>query len=605
MPLVVEGLLKGATMHSYSRGVGPEIQGSRPALAPWQPKMRKDVFDYIIECFERLVALAKQDNEIGALARRGLGQELGLLVSRGFIDEVEKWAADISAAHRYWPEAIDSLADVLQYDKNGLEPGVAERVQKLIDQLTPDDLRGRAKFLLTDMPWDYLFDETHDFEAGRKRQLEAVEQVTGDLLKEPKVISGLVRQLSAGEHRMVYEFGRNLAKQATKPLDWLMPLKAAFVAAPAGQRNERMLVGYLAGLADKHPDVIAQFKKEAIASTIFAPVLVTVTATIGITEADVKLVSSGLHDGNIAPRDLMIWTAGGVLKTLPLEALTPLFDQMFAMDGDAYSVALDLMGMYVHGTHGKVDSLRRQLVLAAANLDRRRKKPGSQMNAHHFKVLTGWLLGKGWDDADARSVAVALANHLARDPDGQAGELIKPLLPELLSKFSGVVWPVLAQAIGSSDKLRSWRMQSALGDPYSFDDRKSPPILSLPEDVLFAWCHAQPEVGPAFVAGVASVLASRDANAPNQEFHPIIRRLLDEFGDRDDVLKRIEQNMHSFGWTGSVTSYFALYQEPLKSLENHPKGPVRRWSKKMLTSIELHINDARDDDDEQQAHWDI
>jgi hypothetical protein len=55
---------------------------------------------------------------------------------------------------------------------------------------------------------------------------------------------------------------------------------------------------------------------------------------------------------------------------------------------------------------------------------------------------------------------------LARDPDGQAGELIKPLLSELLSKFSGVVWPVLAQAIGSSDKLRSWRMQSALGDPY-------------------------------------------------------------------------------------------------------------------------------------------
>jgi len=24
-----------------------------------------------------------------------------------------------------------------------------------------------------------------------------------------------------------------------------------------------------------------------------------------------------------------------------------------------------------------------------------------------------------------------------------------------------------------------------------------------------------------------------------------------------------------------------------------------------LTSIELHISDARDDDDEQQAHWDI
>jgi DNA-binding transcriptional regulator YiaG len=605
MPVVVEALLRGATMHSYSRAVGPEIQGSRPVLAPWQSKTWKDVFDYIIDCVERLVALAKRDDAVGAQARKGLGQDLRLLVSRGFIDKVEKWAADISAAHRYWPEAIDSLADVLQYDKDGIELGVAERVQALINRLTPDDLHGRAKFLLTDMPWDYLVDETHDFEAGRQRQSEAVEQLTADLLTDPKVIIELLPQLSTGEHRMVYEFGRNLARRAAKPLDWFMPLKAAFVAAPAGQRNESMLVGYMAGLADKHPDVIEQCKGEAIASTIFAPVLVTVMASIGITEADVKLVSSGLRDGKIGPRDLRIWTVGGVLKTLPPEALTPLFDQMLGIDGDAYSVALDLMGMYVHGTQGKIDSLRPQLVLAAANLDRRHKKPGSQMDAHHFKVLMGWLLGKGWDDADARSVAVALANHLARDPDGEAKELIKPLLPKLLSKFSGVVWPVLSQAISSSDKLRSWKMQSALGDPYSFGDRKSPPILGLPEDVLLAWCHAQPEVGPAFVASVAPVLVGNDTDAPRQEFHPITRRLLDEFGDRDDVLRRIDQNMHTFGWRGSLTTYFALYKAPLKSLENHPKGPVRRWAKKMLASIELQISAARDDDDEQQAHWDV
>ena len=112
-------------------------------------------------------------------------------------------------------------------------------------------------------------------------------------------------------------------------------------------------------------------------------------------------------------------------------------------------------------------------------------------------------------------------------------------------------------------------------------------------------------MGPASVAGVASVLASHDANAPNQEFHPIIRRLLDEFGDQDDVLKHIEQNMHSFGCVGSLTTYFALYQAPLESLQNHPKGQVRRWAKKMLISIELQISAARDDDDEQQAHWNV
>jgi hypothetical protein len=495
---------------------------------------------------------------------------------------------------------------VLQYDKDGIDPSVAGRVQKLIDRLTPDDLRGRAKFLLTDMSWDYLVHETHDFEAGRKRQREAVEQLTADLLKEPKVIIELLPQLSTGEHRMIYEFGRNLAKQAAKPLHWLAPLQEAVAGAPEGRRNYGLLVGYVTGLADKHPEAIDRFKREAVASKIFAPVLVMITASIGIAESDVQLVAAGLRDGMIKPNALVNWTMGGVLAKLPPEAVAPLFGQMLAMDdGNAYSVALDLMGMYVHGAHDRIESLRPQLKLSAANLHHRHKKPGSQMDAHHFKVLMCWLLEKGWDDTDARSVALMLANHLVRDPDGEASELIKPLLPKLLSTFSGVVWPVLSQMIASKDKLQSWRMQNALGDHYSFGDRKSPPILNLPEDVLFAWCHAQPEVGPAFIAGVAPVLASNDADAPNQEFHPIIRRLLEEFGDRDDVLKHIEQNMYSFGWTGSLTTYFRLYQAPLKSLENHPKGPVRRWAKKMLSSIELQISAARDDDDEQQAHWDI
>jgi hypothetical protein len=71
------------------------------------------------------------------------------------------------------------------------------------------------------------------------------------------------------------------------------------------------------------------------------------------------------------------------------------------------------------------------------------------------------------------------------------------------------------------------------------------------------------------------------------------------------VLKHIEQNMHNFSWWGSLTTYFALYQAPLKSLENHSKGPVRRWAKKMLTNIEHQISAARDDDEEQRAHWDL
>lgn len=241
----------------------------------------------------------------------------------------------------------------------------------------PNDLRGRAKFLLTDMPWDYLVDEAHDFKVGKKLQREAVEQFTGDLLKEPTVISELLPQLSTGTHRMVYEFGRDLAKQAATPLDWLAPIQEAVAAAPEDRRNYGLFVGYMVGLADRHPEAIDFFKREAVGSKIFAPALVMVTASIGVQKSDVELVIGGLRSGMIEPNTLINWTMGRALDELPPDAVAPLFDQMLAMDDTAYSVGLDLIGMYVHGTQGKIQHLRPQLKLAAANLDRRHRKPGS------------------------------------------------------------------------------------------------------------------------------------------------------------------------------------------------------------------------------------
>jgi hypothetical protein len=63
--------------------------------------------------------------------------------------------------------------------------------------------------------------------------------------------------------------------------------------------------------------------------------------------------------------------------------------------------------------------------------------------------------------------------------------------------------------------------------------------------------------------------------------------------------------MHTFGWTGSRTTYYALYDAPLRSLENHPIGAVRRWAKTMLGHMTTQTQAAQFEDDEQQAQWNI
>src|SRR5262249_8903742 len=105
------------------------------------------------------------------------------------------------------------------------------------------------------------------------------------------------------------------------------------------------------------------------------------------------------------------------------------------------------------------------------------------------------------------------------------------------------------------------------------------------------------------LAEVLPVLTSQRPEEGGNTLHPLVKRLLDEFGQREDVLRKLVQNMHTFGWSGSRTTDYAPYEAPLRSLESHPTGAVRRWAKTMLADMMSAINAARTEDEEQQAHW--
>jgi hypothetical protein len=80
-----------------------------------------------------------------------------------------------------------------------------------------------------------------------------------------------------------------------------------------------------------------------------------------------------------------------------------------------------------------------------------------------------------------------------------------------------------------------------LGDALSFG-KQNPVTLRLPEGMLFAWAHAHREVAPAFLAIVFPVLVNRNPEHHGRsEFHPMTKRLLDEFGYREDVLRAITE----------------------------------------------------------------
>ncbi|WP_315806360.1 MULTISPECIES: type II TA system antitoxin MqsA family protein [unclassified Bradyrhizobium] len=601
MPVVVDALIAAANMHSHSRALGPETHGSRPALEPWQPKTWGEVWEYVIACVDRLATLALRDDEIGSQARNGMAEQLRTYVDGGLLDQVEGWVSKVRSVHPYWPAALTVLGDVLQFDLSSLKPGEEARIRKLVADLTPQDIASRVRFIVTEMPWDYPVDEQLGFEEREKRQVEVVRQLAGEMLPQPETLRAALRDLSRGDQRMSVPFGQAIAELAVDPLEWERPIKDAYAAVPDGMRNYGLIAGFYSGLASRRPDVVDAFKREAAHSSLYARILPFLCLRLGISATDVQLVCQALKEGTLPPDTMSYWASGGVFSKLDTASAAPLFNQLLAMGGAGYSVALDVMGMFVHGKHDRLEELRPQLMMAIDNLGNRPKKYGSQMDAHHFEQMVGWLLRKGREDADARAAAGKLAAYLASNPDGDARDVVKPLLPIMLERFPSSVWPHFGNAI-VRDRATAWQVEHVLGDSFSFADRKNPAILHVPEDILFAWAHANPDTAPAFLARVLPVLTTR-AKGADRTFHPLVKRLLDEFGEREDVLRYLVQNMHSFGWTGSLTTYFALYEEPLQSLFEHPLGAVRRWAQVTHAHMRKQVEAAKSDDDEQDAQW--
>lgn len=601
--LLVEALERGAEVMHFSRSVGIESHGLRKALEPWNPRT-PDAVAYIGECLERLLRFALVEDEVGARAKQALANDFRALIGTGFIDLVERAVAEITTGQgRYWPEALSSLGDVIAYDEGALPKEVLDRVQAMIAMVSPDDLSGRLKLLVTEMPWDYPCNEKLDFDVRETRQQEAIADVADEALQHPDVLAVTLTALSTGEQRMSGPFGAALATQANDKLLWLWAIMKAYRAAPVGKQNPDLLTSYLAELAKTKPRLVGTFKRRAIKTPTLARIVPLLSFKMEIPAADILLVCDGLKNGIVPPNALYTWTVGGRLAKREPAEVAPLFSQMFSTP-DQSSLGYDLIGMYTHGRKDRLEQLRPQLREAAENAF---AKSSNNMHDHHFVELMAWLLEKGRGDTDARAVALSLTRQLLDRVEG--GSLsderrIKPLLPLLLRGFPEIVWPLIGNAITSNPKA-SWRFQHALGKGYSFGgSQEKAPIQELSEDTLLAWCHANPDVAPAFLINILPLLTKGEQGCEGDQFTETVRRLIDEFGERDDVQQALVANMHTFGWSGSLTSYFALYEQPFASLHMHPMAGVRRWARKMSDSIARQITQEQQSDDEQEAQYD-
>ena len=602
--VVAKALIEGIETSHFSRTIGAEAQGTLPAIRTWEPVTTDEAVSYITGCLERLGELALEDSEVGRVARAGLSNSMDSLILHGFIESVAEIVDSVGQAFGYWPEAVRTLEFLLHHRSGGLDDEVKGRVTTLISQMQPRTLEERLDTIIRESWWETIAPDgtAGTSDAVYQWRMDSARALATELMREPGLLQDALHQLTRGQQGMTDMFGAAIAEIAEAPRDWLASIEQATSTATEDVRNYELLVGFISGLQSLHPGEVEAFKIRAAATPELAPAIPKICSRLGVAVSDIELATDALRSGRLMPRRLHTWSMGGALKDVPSNTLGQLFDALIDHSAEGFIVACTMMGVYGYNNLAKFGEFDVQVIRLAENagqwsVSSHRTTPGRQIAEHHFERIMKWMLSRGRDDTSAGATALALAKCLVGLTDLRDVETIRPLLPVMLTNFPEIVWPLLGNAIVIDDS-GGFRMKHILGRPSSGRGKDSPVILHLPADSLLAWCHAHPKHAPTFLASVLPIRHTSRSEQPDEAIHPVMLRLISEFGNRQDVRQATISNIYSGTWIGSMESHFAPYLPMLDELRHHAKPKVRGWARNVQAHLRKSIDHARQFDAE-------
>ena len=506
-----------------------------------------------------------------------------------------------------------------------IDGATTARVQSLIDLLTPTDLNDQVRALVTEspMPYEWVTESLLEHFAELRTKLDAL---SDELLQTPETLRELLPGLSRGTHIHATELGESIAQQAPSPLDWLDAIIAAVEHEPEAQRNHDLFVGFVAGLTDRHRAETEAVKQRVIESPGLAAAFPEVCRRIGLTARDVARGVDGLALGTIPSSALTSWMRPETLDPLPRKAVIQLLDVLLDRDATSFAIGVNTLWLMLREENREGDDecetglriadFRPQVLTMARNAGR--------WSARDFQSATGrtdprvntqiteWrltqillrMLRQGREDDHARETALAFSKALVRRHQNGwlnlYGKTLRPVLRELLSGFPGIAWQLMGGAIVSSPRFARL-MALILGERSVLDRGVDPPILALPEEMLLAWCHANPQQAPAFAAKCLPILSVAGGDPDRHRLHPVISRLIDDFGERADVQEAFKSNLLTTGPVSSLADHYARYEAPLKLLQGHETPGVRRWARTLSRKLRQLIARERTDEEETMA----
>lgn len=569
--IVLSALQRALSTSSFIYFSGAEKQGTTE-LKCYSPTNRNEIQSYLKGCADLLLTEIENNTKWKGKAISIFENSFGVLCNFGMASLILPYMQKIAELLGYdW----DKMQENLSLFRNRLYPRMDANLQQMYNtlqqQLTKNDFVSR---------FSRIEQETCNaslgvpFEEKMKKQEWKFEKMAKELVNSNIYSFELLRNLMLAETNLTIPFGKTLAEN--------MKEKQAIQFVKDG-----------INVLNKEPKAKSDFYVDFIASLnnhIFEEVfhdlcelndkrlLFAILGKRSVLPSDkyFDFLLKMIKDGFVATDAFIVYWQHLQFAVMTEANMVRIFKEIETCKNGVCCI-LRMAMMFSFGSklvkYPEITNHLKSLML------RFRLVSATMMDDYDYINIAQKILSEGEDYEFAVEIHQEILKYLSKtDINVNYDYQLRDLYEVLIAKYFRNIWQDLSKALLSDNtSLFYLRLKDLLGVSAINEN----PVLFKRDhtDEFLLWCEKNPAMAPQKLVDLMPVTTD------NKAFTPLLLTILDKYGNQEDVLIALEDNLGTFAVTGSAIPLFENQISMLSTLTTQSNSKVREWANKQIAYL--------------------
>lgn len=577
----------GLNFGQVSRMGGAEQQGIR-RLFDNNPTWI-EIKEYWKNILDKLLEIIKSNNDYSELSSDSIANSIRTMFHTRMGELILPYLKEISELKENdWDSGLKGLKFAKKFEKHSISESQLDELNSLIDLLTKTDFSTRYLNLSS----SYHLEDDENYSSEKVIELIiklADEYITNNISWEDTFPSFYKNQQVYS-----YHFGKRLAEllkdddiKINRFIDYSLEVISQI---PEQDKNFTVLGGFISNSSD---EIKKEFYSKLFHSSEYS-IQLFYFLSIDKSGNEYFDLLFQLIDNNICDvNQFYTYRFSNTLSQFNFDELNALSERLFAYGNDGYAVVFNLFVDLSYGDEEKKKSFISIFKKCIFKLGFNRK-----VDDFKWTEVISSIISDVKEVDFAKFINKSVIASISWENSYHLDHYIQQVYEILLKVHFNNIWNDLSVALLSSDEnyITFYGLKHILGSHIGGVGRSVGVLFEGDIDSIFNWCASNKPLAPTRIAELLPIFDYN--NTDYSKWHPVALRLIDDYGDIDEVRSHLNSNMGTYSWTGSVVPLLESKKILFNQMTNHKIESVREWANSHISYLDKDIEREKNKDAE-------